>query len=120
MELLCFVNVKNAGGAFLVVMNPCMSMCSHVPLCQTALERFFDALYQALLRHVDFTTAKAVLLASPAYVREDFRTFLMEQAVRKRDVVRGAKHAACLSVFVCVCLCVSRAVVLLLGRADIP
>ena len=74
------------------------------PPWQTALERFFDALYQALLRHVDFTSAKAVLLASPAYVREDFRTFLMEQAVRKRDVVRGAMHAAC--VCLCVCLCV--------------
>jgi protein pelota len=70
------------------------------PHYQTALERFFDSLYQALLRHVDFATAKAVLLASPAYVREDFKTFLMEQAVRKRDTVRSQ----CLQPSSCVCL----------------
>ncbi len=39
---------------------------------------------------MDFSTAKVVILASPGFVREDFRRFLFEEAARKGDKVREA------------------------------
>jgi protein pelota len=46
-----------------------------------------------VLRHIDFATAKVVVVASPGFVKEDFKKFLFEEAARKGDKVRSANHS---------------------------
>ena len=50
-----------------------------------ALIRFYEAVYQAVLRHVDFDQIKCVLCGSPGYVKDDFYKYLCEQSVRRDD-----------------------------------
>ncbi|GFH58401.1 protein pelota [Chaetoceros tenuissimus] len=50
-----------------------------------ALKKFYEACYQAVLRHVDFAKIKAVLCASPGYVKDDFYKYLCEECVRRDD-----------------------------------
>ncbi|VEU40999.1 unnamed protein product [Pseudo-nitzschia multistriata] len=50
-----------------------------------AIARFFEAVYQAILRHVDFATVKAVLLGSPGYVKDDFMAYLKEECFKRDD-----------------------------------
>lgn len=47
--------------------------------------RFYEAVYQAVLRHVDFSQVKVVLLGSPGFVKDDFFQYAMAQAVRRDD-----------------------------------
>lgn len=47
--------------------------------------KFFEAVYQAILRTVDFNQVKCVLLASPGYVKDDFYKYLQTEAVRRED-----------------------------------
>lgn len=42
-----------------------------------AMIRFFEQVYQALLRHVNFEVVKVIILASPAFVRVRFEQFLV-------------------------------------------
>ena len=50
-----------------------------------AITKFFEAVYQAILRHVDFKKVKVVLLGSPGFVKDDFFKYLQEEAVRRDD-----------------------------------
>ena len=50
-----------------------------------AINRFFEAVYQAVLRHVDFGKVKVVLVGSPGYVKEDFFQYLQQESVRRDD-----------------------------------
>lgn len=50
-----------------------------------AVNKFFEAVYQAILRHVDFHKVKVVLLGSPGYVKDDFFKYAMQEAVRRDD-----------------------------------
>lgn len=50
-----------------------------------AINRFFEAVYQAVLRHVDFGKVKVVLVGSPGYVKEDFFQYLQQESVRCDD-----------------------------------
>mmetsp|Transcript_9704 Transcript_9704/g.14406 ORF Transcript_9704/g.14406 Transcript_9704/m.14406 type:complete len:96 (+) Transcript_9704:187-474(+) len=50
-----------------------------------ALTKFNEAIYQAILRHVDFAKVKCVLLASPGYVKDDFYKYMMAECVRRDD-----------------------------------
>ena len=50
-----------------------------------AINKFFEAVYQAILRHVDFTKVKVVLLGSPGYVKDDFFKYVQQEAVRRDD-----------------------------------
>jgi len=49
---------------------------------QKGLNRFYDQVIQALLRHVNFDVAKAVLIASPGFVRQQFFDYMYQQAVK--------------------------------------
>jgi protein pelota len=49
------------------------------------IKKFFDAVYQALLRHIDFNKIKAILIGSPGYVKDDFFTYLKEESIRRDD-----------------------------------
>eukprot|EP00753_Platysulcus_tardus_P022565 PLAT9778.1.p1 GENE.PLAT9778.1~~PLAT9778.1.p1 ORF type:complete len:513 (-),score=236.77 PLAT9778.1:110-1624(-) len=48
-----------------------------------ALTRFYNAVMDAILRHVDFAVVKAVLLASPGYTKDDLFDHMFARAVRE-------------------------------------
>lgn len=48
-------------------------------------EKFFEYILQALLQHLDWSVVKAVVLASPGFVKDQFMDYMMEQAA-KRDL----------------------------------
>ncbi|CAM9487969.1 unnamed protein product [Chrysoparadoxa australica] len=50
-----------------------------------AIEKFFEAVYQNILRHVSFTKIKCVLLGSPGYVKDDFWEYMNQASVRRDD-----------------------------------
>lgn len=50
-----------------------------------AVTKFYEAIYQALLRHADFTSIKCVLLASPGFVKDDFYQYMLAESVRRED-----------------------------------
>ena len=50
-----------------------------------AMKKFFEAVYQAVLRHVDFAKIKCVVLGSPGFVKDDFFEYLKTESVRRDD-----------------------------------
>jgi protein pelota len=63
-----------------------------------AITRFFEAVYQAILRHVDFQKVKVVLIGSPGFVKDDFFQYLNQEAIRKDDrpfIENKAKFVLC-------------------------
>lgn len=46
------------------------------------LAKFYDAVLQGILRHINFDVVKCVLLASPGFVKDQFFAYLNEQAVK--------------------------------------
>ncbi|GIY26527.1 protein pelota [Caerostris darwini] len=46
------------------------------------LERFFDSVYQAVNRHINFDIVKCVLIASPGFVKDQFYEYMLQQAVK--------------------------------------
>ncbi|XP_009859396.2 protein pelota homolog [Ciona intestinalis] len=46
------------------------------------VEKFFDSVMQAIIRHINFEVVKCVILASPGFVKDQFHDFLMSQAVK--------------------------------------
>lgn len=50
-----------------------------------AITKFYEAVYQAILRHIDFQKIKCLLLASPGYVKDDFYQYLLMQSVKRDD-----------------------------------
>jgi len=49
---------------------------------EKGLNRFYEQIYQALLRHVNFDVVKAILIASPGFIRQQFFDYMYQQAVR--------------------------------------
>ncbi|XP_022093296.1 protein pelota homolog [Acanthaster planci] len=52
-----------------------------------ALLRFYDALMQAILRHVNFDVVKCVLVASPGFVKDQFCEFMFQEAIKLENKV---------------------------------
>ena len=52
---------------------------------EKALTRFYDTVLQAILRHINFDVVKAIIVASPGFVREQFLDYMQQYAV-KNDV----------------------------------
>ncbi|CAM9139285.1 unnamed protein product [Lampetra planeri] len=50
---------------------------------EKALERFYEAVMQAILRHINFDVVKCVLVASPGFVKDQFIAYLFKEAVRQ-------------------------------------
>jgi len=48
-----------------------------------AVTKFFESIYQAILRHIDFSKIKCILLASPGFVKDDFFSYLKSESVRR-------------------------------------
>ena len=55
------------------------------PAQAKAIKRFYEAVFQSLLRHVDFTLVKGCLLASPGFVKDDFFKYMMEESSRRDE-----------------------------------
>ncbi|KAL3877810.1 hypothetical protein ACJMK2_035457 [Sinanodonta woodiana] len=54
-------------------------------MCQQhdkGLEKFYDMIIQAILRHVKFDVVKCVLVASPGFVKDQFYEYMFAQAVK--------------------------------------
>ncbi|KIY74170.1 hypothetical protein CYLTODRAFT_341040 [Cylindrobasidium torrendii FP15055 ss-10] len=56
---------------------------------EKALQRFYGAIFEAFLRHIPFANVglKAIVIASPGWVRDSVYTHLLEQASKKGDKV---------------------------------
>jgi protein pelota len=52
---------------------------------EKATKRFFEAIYQAVLRHVDFAQVKCLLIGSPGFVAQDFVQYVGLESVRRED-----------------------------------
>jgi protein pelota len=50
-----------------------------------SLTKFYEAIYQAILRHIDFNKIKCVICASPGFVKDEFYKYLLEQSVKRDD-----------------------------------
>ena len=48
-----------------------------------ALHKFYDATIDAALRHINFERVKAVVVASPGFIREDFLEYFWEQVTKR-------------------------------------
>ncbi|KAJ8722563.1 hypothetical protein PYW07_003743 [Mythimna separata] len=46
------------------------------------LTKFYEAVMQGILRHVDFSIVKCVIIASPGFVKDQFFEYMMQQAVK--------------------------------------
>jgi protein pelota len=57
-----------------------------------SLQKFYEQVYQALLRHTPWETVKIILLASPGFVKDDFYQYLKIQSVQRNDS-EFVKHA---------------------------
>ena len=50
-----------------------------------ATTKFFEAVYRAVLQHIDFSKIKCLLLGSPGFVKDDFYQYLLAESVRRDD-----------------------------------
>ncbi|AWP17668.1 putative protein pelota -like isoform 5 [Scophthalmus maximus] len=50
---------------------------------EKALERFYEAVMQAILRHINFDVVKCFLVGSPGFVKDQFIAYLFREAVRQ-------------------------------------
>ena len=46
------------------------------------LNKFYEAVMQGILRHVDFSIVKCVIIASPGFVKDQFFEYMMQQAIK--------------------------------------
>lgn len=52
---------------------------------EKGLQKFYDQVVQALIRHVNFDVVKAILIASPGFVRQQFFDYMYQQAVKTEN-----------------------------------
>jgi protein pelota len=49
---------------------------------EKGLAKFYDSIIQGILRHVNFDVVKCVLIASPGFVKDQFYSYMFQQAVK--------------------------------------
>lgn len=54
---------------------------------EKGLIKFYEAVMQGILRHVNFDVVKCVLMASPGFVKDQFFEYMNEQAVKTDNKV---------------------------------
>ena len=52
-----------------------------------SIQKFYEAVYQALLRHVPWDKVKIILIGSPGFVKDDFYQYILQESVRRNDRV---------------------------------
>merc|ERR1712129_408875 len=50
-----------------------------------AILRFYDLIMLAILRHIDFDVCKCCILASPAFIKDDFCEYMLKQSVTRMN-----------------------------------
>lgn len=50
---------------------------------EKGMKKFYETIFQSILRHVDFSIVKCCLLASPGFLKDDFAKYLHTEAVRR-------------------------------------
>jgi protein pelota len=55
------------------------NLCSHH---DKSMEKFFDAIIAAMIKHIDFSVVKAVILASPGFIKDQFYQYMLQKATR--------------------------------------
>lgn len=50
---------------------------------ESAMGKFFDAVMQAVVQHIDLEAVKVLLIASPGYVKDEFYKHFLAEAVRQ-------------------------------------
>jgi protein pelota len=51
------------------------------------LEKFYEQIYQGILRHIHFDIVKAVIIASPGFVKDQVYNYIFDQAVKTDNKV---------------------------------
>lgn len=54
----------------------------NIIVIQQGLNKFYEAVMQGILRHVDFSIVKCVIIASPGFVKDQFFEYMMQQAIK--------------------------------------
>lgn len=54
---------------------------------EKGLAKFYDAVIQGIIRHVNFEVVKCVLIASPGFVKDQFFEYMFQQAVKTDNKV---------------------------------
>lgn len=49
------------------------------------LEKFFDTIIAAIIKHIDFAIVKAVIVASPGFLKDQFFEYMMMKATRENE-----------------------------------
>lgn len=49
---------------------------------EKGLNKFYEAVMQGILRHIDFNIVKCVIIASPGFVKDQFFEYMMQQAIK--------------------------------------
>lgn len=52
-----------------------------------SIQKFYEAVYQALLRHVPWDKVKILLIGSPGFVKDDFYQYLIQESIKRDDRV---------------------------------
>ena len=47
-----------------------------------SLEKFFDLIIQALVKHINFEVVKAITIGSPGFIKDQFYTYMLDYSVR--------------------------------------
>jgi protein pelota len=55
---------------------------------EKGLNKFYDAVIQGILRHVNFEVVKCCLIASPGFVKDQFFEYMFAQAVKTDNKVK--------------------------------
>jgi protein pelota len=48
-----------------------------------SMEKFFDAVIAAMIKHVNFSVVKAVIIASPGFIKDQFYQYMLQKATRE-------------------------------------
>ncbi|XP_052175379.1 protein PELOTA 1-like [Diospyros lotus] len=62
--------------------SKCCAKVEERPSPKTGLAKFFERVFWALTRHVDFNTVRCVVIASPGRTKQEFRQYLVSEAQR--------------------------------------
>ena len=54
-------------------------------LHEKGIARFYDAVYQALLRHTPYNTLRAIVVASPGFISEDVIKYIFDEAAKTNN-----------------------------------
>ena len=46
------------------------------------MEKFFDSIIAAIIKHIDFSVVKAVIVASPGFIKDQFYSYMLTKATR--------------------------------------